>query len=169
MTRLPITRLPDYPISPPSDPSFVFQFEEIGGVKIEGRRAAFVFAAELGVTAVADGEVLQSAIHDEIDERRRPENAVRDQIAAEPVEARADERADDDDGEADLGIEVLADVEIGAGTDRTAIDGGVGAHRLADRQRDFTAAAAAFDRRRRILRVNRQTRIAFRTLREDLH
>jgi len=138
-------------------------------VQVEGGRAAFVLAAELGVTAVADGEVLQSAIHDEIDERRRPENAVRDQIAAEPVEAGADERADDDDGEADLGIEVLADVEIGTGTDGTAIDGGAGAHRPGDRQRDFASAATARDRRRHISGVNRQTRIAFRTLREDLH
>jgi len=31
---------------------------EVGGVQVEGGRAAFVLAAELGVTAVADGEVL---------------------------------------------------------------------------------------------------------------
>ena len=49
-------------------------------------------AAELGVAAVADGEILQPAVDDQIDERRGGEDAVGDEIALEPVEDRADRR-----------------------------------------------------------------------------
>jgi hypothetical protein len=50
-----------------------------------------------------------------------PENAVCDEILAKPVEHRADERADDDNGETQLRVEILPDVEIAAEADRTDI------------------------------------------------
>ena len=55
-------------------------------------------------------------------DRRRGENAVGNQVALEPVEARADDDADDDNRQAQLRIEVLAAVEVGAAAHRTAID-----------------------------------------------
>src|SRR5215510_8641118 len=103
-------------------------------MQVERRCVALIRATELGVTAIADGDVLQAAVDDEIDERGGSENAVGDEIPAEPVEAGADERANDDDGETNFGIEILADVEVSAAADRAAIDQLVIAHRLADRQ-----------------------------------
>ena len=78
----------------------------------------WIGAAELGVAAIADGQVLQPAVDDEIDQRGGGEDAVGDEVAAEPVEDAADRRADDDDREPDLRIEVLADVEVARPADR---------------------------------------------------
>ena len=129
-------------------------------MQVEGGRGARVAAAKFRVAAVADGDVLQPPVHDQIDQRRGREDAVRDQIAAEPVEAGADQGADDDDGEADLRIEILADVEIGAVADGAAIDRAIFAQRRRDVQRDRPAAAAALDLVRRVRGVNRQTGVA---------
>ena len=96
---------------------------------------ARVGAAEFRVTAVADGQILQPSVDNEIDERRRGENAVGDQVAAEPVEHSADQRADDDDRQSDLRIEVLSDVEVSAAADRAPIDGAIGLDRVADVER----------------------------------
>src|SRR6266566_189391 len=118
-------------------------------MKIEGGRGPLVGAAEFGVAAVADGDVPEPSVDDEIDQRGGAENPVRDEILAEPVEHAARQRADDDDREADFRIEVLADVEIAAAADRTAIYGAILAHAVADRNRSLRAAPAALDRRRR--------------------
>ena len=48
---------------------FVLLLEDVRGVEIERGRGARVGAAELGVAAVADGQVLQPAVDDQIDER----------------------------------------------------------------------------------------------------
>ena len=81
--------------SPPPDAPFVFLFEDIRRVEVEGGRGARIGAAEFGVTTITDGDVLQASVHHEIDERRASEDGVRDQIAAEPVEHGADDRARD--------------------------------------------------------------------------
>ena len=49
----------------------VLLLEDVRGVQVERGRGARVGAAELGVAAVADGQVLQPPVDDEIDERRR--------------------------------------------------------------------------------------------------
>src|SRR5437870_12573057 len=171
----PITRLPDYPITQLSDSlsasdlPLVFDFEDVGRMEIEGGRRARVSAAEFGVAAIADGQSFQATGDDEIDERSGGEDRVRGEILAEPVERAADDGADDDHGEADFGIEVFARVEVGAVTDRASIDAAVRPHRLGDGQRNLMAAASALDCRRRIGTTNRKARIAFRTLRENLH
>ena len=66
-------------------------------MEVEGGRGPRIGAAELGVAAIADGDVLQASVDHEIDERRASEDAVRDQIAAEPVEHGADDRARGDE------------------------------------------------------------------------
>src|SRR5919198_49660 len=171
----PITRLPNYPITrlpnalSPSDPPLVFDFEDVGRVQIEGRRGPRVFAAELGMTAIADGQIFQATVDDEIDERGRGEDGVCHEILAEPVERPTDEGADDDHGEADFGIEIFARVEIGAVTDVASIDAAVRSDRFGDRQRNLEAAASTFDGRRRIGASNRQARVAPRAFRENLH
>ena len=93
-------------------------------------RVARVRAAELGVAAVADGQILQPAVDEQIDQRGGGEDAVGDEIALEPVERRADHDADDHDGEAHLRIEVLAAVEVGAAADGAAIDVAARPHRV---------------------------------------
>src|SRR5262245_25150184 len=62
--------------SPPANAPLVFELEHIGSVQIERRGAALVCAAKLSMTAIADGDILQTTIDDEIDERGRSENAV---------------------------------------------------------------------------------------------
>src|SRR4051794_31846862 len=95
---------------PPSDPSFILQFEYVRGVEVEGRRGSGLGAAELRVAAVADREILQSSVNEQIDKRRGGQVAVRDEIALEKVEDNADRDADDDDGQTHLGVEVLTAV-----------------------------------------------------------
>ena len=56
-------------------------------MQIEGGRIPRVGAAELGVAAVADREILEAPVDDQVDERRGGEDAVGDEIALEPVEA----------------------------------------------------------------------------------
>src|SRR5215831_9432936 len=90
-------------------------------MKIKGWRCALVDAAELGMTAVTHRHFLQASIDHEIDQRGERQDAVRDEVALEPVEHRADRRADDDDREADLWIEVLAHVEITACAHRARV------------------------------------------------
>src|SRR5205807_4963037 len=95
-------------------------------MEVEVRRRPLIATAELRVAAVADRHITETAVHDQIDEHRKRQNAVGDQVAAEPVKDRADERADDNDREAHLRIEVLPDVKIPAAADGTVIDLRVG-------------------------------------------
>src|SRR5207253_6772330 len=111
----PITRLPD---SPASYPSFVFLLEHVCNMQIERRRGSDIRAAEFGVAAIADRQIFQSTVDKQIDEHGAGENAVRQEIAAEPVEGAADKRANDDDGQSHLGIEIFSTVEVGAVTHR---------------------------------------------------
>ena len=166
-------QLPDYPIiqlpdSPSPNPPLVLLLEDVRRVQIERRRGLRIGAAEFGVAAVADRQVLQPAVDDEIDQRGGGKNAVRDEIAAEPVEHPADQRADDHHGQPDLGIEILAAVKVGAVTHRTAIHGAIEPERLADLERDVAAAASARDRRRLFVAADRQARVARRTSGEDV-
>ena len=59
-------------------------------MKIERRRRAFVAPTKFGVAPVADRHFFQPAVDDQIDERCERQDAVRDQIALEPVEDCAD-------------------------------------------------------------------------------
>ncbi len=133
-------------------------------MQVERRRRARVIAAEFGVAAVADRDVFQPPVDDEIDQRRGGKDAIGDEVAAEPIERSADRRADDHDGEADFRIEVLSDVEVAAVADRAAIDAAVAANRVAPRQRDVAPAAAAPDIRRCFICPDGQRRIALRTM-----
>src|SRR5712664_3508667 len=59
-----LNQLPDYPItqlpdSPPPYPSFVFLFEHVCGMEIEGRSRASAGAAKFGVAAVTDRQIFQ--------------------------------------------------------------------------------------------------------------
>ena len=137
-------------------------------MQIERRRGSDIRAAEFGVAAIADRQIFQSTVDKQIDEHGAGENAVRYEIAAEPVEGAADDRADDDDGQPDLGIEILSTVEVGPVTDRAAIDFPIRAHRVADLQGDVAPAASASDRGRLFVPADRQARIAFRASGEDL-
>ena len=154
--------------SPPPDASFVFLLQHVCDVQVELRSRPFVRAAELGVAPVADGDVFQPRVDHEIDHHGAGQDAVRNEIAAQPVERAADGRADDDDREADLRIEILPRIEIGARTDRASIDGAVRANRGGDGQRDLPAAAAAPDVRRRIGSTKRKRRVTFRAPGENL-
>src|SRR5882757_3875982 len=98
-------------------------------MEVEGRRRPLVRASKLGVAAVADRDVLQTAIDSEIYQRGAPQQAVGHQVAAEAIENRADRRADDDDGEPDFRREILPDVEIAALTDGAAIHAAIVANR----------------------------------------
>ena len=138
-------------------------------MEIEGGRGARVAAAKFGMAAIADGEVFEAAVDNEIDECRGGQQTVRDQVAAEPVEHRADGRAGDDDREPGFGIEVFSRVEVRALTYRAGVDARVVTNRLADRQLDVGAAAPAADRRGCFSGIDRQTGIACRTLREYVH
>jgi hypothetical protein len=138
-------------------------------VQIEGGRGARVAAAEFGMAAIADGEVFEPAVDNEIDEGRGGQQAVRDYVAAKPVEHRADGRAGDDDREPDLGIEVLSRVEVRALTHRTRVDARIVTNGLADRQLDVAAASPAADRRGCLSGIDRQAGVACRTLREYVH
>src|SRR5262249_54027676 len=160
-----LTRLP----SASSDSPLVLQLEDVSGVEIKGGSRPCVRAAELRVAAIADGDVLEPAVDDEIDERGGTENAVRDEILAEPVKDGADQCADNDHGEADLRIEVFPRVEVAAGAYGTAIDRPIAAYGVGHRQRNHAPAAAALDGRRCVDGADRKSGVAFRTLRHDLH
>src|SRR6185436_19871910 len=114
-------------------------------MQIECRSRPWIRTAEFRVAPVTDRHLLEPPVDDEVDERGRCENAVRDQVAAEPVERSTDHRADDDDREADFRIEVLARVKIRALAHWTYVHRTVGADRVAERQRDGTTASAARD------------------------
>lgn len=108
-----------------ADPPLVFLFQHVGRMQIEVRRRAAVVTAEFRVAAVAYGDVAEPAVDYQIDQRRRGQNAVRDQIAAEPVEARADRSADDDHGETHFRVEVFSQIEISTAAHRARVHGGV--------------------------------------------
>src|SRR5687767_8163257 len=90
------------------------------------------FTAELAVAPIADRDIAEAPVDEQIDQRGASEDAVGDQIFCKPVEDGADEGADDDDREADFGIEVLADVEVAAAAYGTNIDTRIAAHRVAE-------------------------------------
>src|SRR5262245_49210482 len=90
--RRAITQLPD---SSSPYPPLILQLEHVRGVQVERRRFADVRAPELGVASIADRDVLEPPVDDEIDERGGCQDPVRDEIAAEPIEGGADQRADD--------------------------------------------------------------------------
>src|SRR5215831_3074432 len=138
-------------------------------MKIKGWRCALVDAAELGMTAVTHRHFLQASIDHEIDQRGERQDAVRNEVALEPVEHRADRRADDDDREADLWVEVLADVKISAGAYRTLVDDLVGADSRRPGHRYRASAVPTADRVRRARRLHREARITLRTLGEHIH
>src|SRR5262245_23645055 len=120
------------------------------------------------MTAVAHRHFLQAPVDDEIDERGNREDAVRDEITLEPVEQRADRRADDDDRQADLGVEVLADIEITAGAHRTLVDDFIGTNRRRPRHWYRASAVATTNHVRRAQRIHRKARIALRALGEHI-
>src|SRR5262245_39694732 len=101
-------------------------------MQIKGRSRAAICASKFAVAAIADRHVFQPAIHDEIDECRRSENAVREEIPADKVEPGADRSADDHHRESHLWIEVLTYVEVGSLADRAAIDGTILADGVGD-------------------------------------
>src|SRR3954464_7624704 len=85
-----ITRLPDYPITkffrlPPPDFSLVLHFKNVRRVEIESRSGPRVRAAEFRVAAVTDGHVFEAPVDDQIDQRGSRQNAIGDDVAAEPV------------------------------------------------------------------------------------
>src|SRR5436190_12345889 len=139
-----ITQLPDSDSSPSHFP-LVLPLQHVRRVQIESPRPPFVGAAKFAVAAIANGQILQAAVDDQIDQRRRGEDGVGDEIAADPVETGARERADNDDGETEFRIEILAHVEIAAAAHGTTIDRTIGADGAADRDRNVAAAAAALD------------------------
>src|SRR2546426_2510453 len=118
--------------SPSSNPPLVLLLEHIGRVQVEGWRGARVRTSEFGVAPVTDGHFFDVPVHDEVDERCAAEDAVGDEVAAEPVEAGTDSGADDDDRQSHLRIEIFAHVEIFAATHRTSIDRAIVADRFAD-------------------------------------
>src|SRR5579872_3856201 len=120
------------------------------------------------MASVADGEILQTAVHDQIDQRRRRENRIGNEIAAEPVEHRTDCRADNDDRQADLRIEILARVEVAAATYRATINRAIFDEHRREFERDLASAAAALDRGRLVARAHREAGVARRTFRNDL-
>ena len=138
-------------------------------MKVERRRRARIGTAKFTVTAVTDGDVLQSSIDNQIDQRRRRENAVGNDVAAEPIKYPADQRTDDDNGQADSWIEVLPDVEVSAVADWTSIDRRVTANRSRKRQRNIAAAAAALDGGRRVRGAQRKTRVTLGTADDNVH
>src|SRR5262249_23502258 len=143
--------------------------EDVGGVEVEGRRAALISAAEFAVAAVAYRHVLQLAVDDEIDQRGPGQDAVGNEIAAEPVEGGAYQPADDDDRQPDFRIEILANVEVRTLADRASIDRAILCHRAGHVQRDVASAAAARDASRTIGGIDGQTGVALRTLHENVH
>ena len=152
-----------------ADLSLVFLLEHVGGMKIEVLGRPLVLAAELRVAAIADCHVAQAAVHEQVDERGPPQDAVGDQIFPEPVEDRANQRADDDDREPDLRIEVFADVEVRATANRTRIDTRIAAERVAECERQDVAAAPALDRLGSFGRAHGQSCIAFGAVRDNFH
>src|SRR5439155_11584604 len=86
---------------PPADPPLVLLLEDVGRVQIEVRSRTPIFSAKLRVAAIAHGDIAETPVDDKINQCGKRENAVGDKVSTEPVEAGADERADDDDREAD--------------------------------------------------------------------
>ena len=160
-----LNQLLDYPIpqlpnSPSSNAPLVLLLEDIGRMKIESRCGARISTPKFSVAPVADGEILQPSVDNEIDERRAGENAVRDEIASEPVEDAAGERAGDHHAQPDLGIEILSAVELGAVTHRTAIYSLIRPQRVADLQPDAAPAASARDGLRLLVAADGQIGVA---------
>src|SRR5262249_19166271 len=133
-----------------ADAPLVLDLEDVGGVEVEGRSTSLIPAAEFAAAAVAPRHVLQTTVTTATDHGSDGQNAVGDEIAAEPVEAGADERADDDDRQPDLWIEVLANVEVRALADRASIDGAILGHGARHVQSDVASAAATLDAGRTI-------------------
>lgn len=153
-------QLPDYsiiqlPNSPSSNLPLIFLLEHIGRVEIEGSGGPLILTAEFRVTAITDGDVSEPSIDDEIDENGQRENAVGREVFAEPIEDRADQCTDDHDREADLGIEILPHVKLGAGADGTHVHPRIVTHGSRERERNRVAAAPALDRTWRIRRADR--------------
>src|SRR4051812_19258235 len=119
------------------------------------------------MAAVAHGDEPDESIDDEIDEHNAAKHRVRNDVAVEPVEYGADHGAERDDRDADLRIEVLADVKISARADGTSIDGVIGSEILGHVERNGRAAAAALDCRRAIRGGDRQTGPAFCALHQN--
>src|SRR5262245_55847765 len=153
----------------PLDPPFVLLFQNISGVKVEGRRRPGVRATELAVAAVANRNVLQHAVDNKIHEYGAGQNAVRHEIPAKPIEAGTDHSAYDHHGQAKSRIEVLSSIEVRAFANWTPIDVSIGSHGVAEGQRQLLAAAAAANRRGRSLHEYGQACVAFRTLCDYLH
>ena len=152
-----------------ADLSLILLFEHIGRVQIEVRRRSFVLSPKLAVASIADGDISQTTIDDQIDQRRTGENAIRDQVLTKPVEDAADHCTDDDDRQTQFGIEVLANVEIVACANRADVDTCIVAQGLGKREPYDMAAAAASDRLGRVGSADGQTCIAFGTMCDDRH
>ena len=121
------------------------------------------------MAAIADGHILEPPVDHKINQHGNGENAVGDEILLEPIEHRADQRADNDDRQADLRIEILADVEIRSGAYRATVNGAVAANFVADIEPHLFSTSTTSDQRLRIGGVHRQTGVALRTLRDDFH
>ena len=137
-------------------------------MQVESWRAARVRTSKFGVAPVTNGHFFEAPIYDEVDERCAAQDAVGDEIAAEPVEAGADAGAHDDDRQSHLRIEIFARVEIFAATHRTSIDRAIVADRFADRQRNAASAPAALNGARGVGGSDGETGITLRTFDEDL-
>src|SRR5262249_41729742 len=74
-----------------TDSPLVLLLENVSGVEIEGAGGSRVGSAEFRVAAIADGEILEPPVDNQVDERGGGEDAVGDQVAAVPVEAGADQ------------------------------------------------------------------------------
>src|SRR5262245_11838481 len=110
--------------------SLVLQFQNVRGMEIERRRRARVGAAELRVAAITHGDIFQPAVDDEIDERDGREDAVRDEVAVEPIKDGAHDSAGHDDRHTDGWIEILPDVEVRSAAHWTSVDCRVRGYRI---------------------------------------
>jgi hypothetical protein len=153
----------------PLDPPFVLLFQNISGVKVEGKRRPGVRATELAVTAVANRDVLQHAVDNKIHEYGAGQNAVRHEIPTEPIEAGTDRSANNHDRKAKSRIEVFSSIEVRPFANWTEIDASIGSYGVAERQPQLLTAAAAANRCGCGVHLYGEARVAFRTLGDYLH
>src|SRR6185436_5222242 len=94
------------PWSPAAYLSLVLLLQHVGGMQIEVGCCPLILPPELGVASIAYGDVPQTAVDDQVDERGGRKDAVGNEVFAKPVEHGADERADDNDRQPHLRIEI---------------------------------------------------------------
>src|SRR6516162_8324974 len=67
-------------LSPTADFSLVFLFKDVGGVKVERRSGPLVGPPKLRVATIADCQLGQPAVHNQVDDYCAAKNAVGDQV-----------------------------------------------------------------------------------------